>query len=63
MSVTIKKECEELYQMIKDAQNRLEQLRDICKHTKKFEGNWSYRIGNIQPAEICSHCGKLIKYL
>lgn len=58
----IKAECEAQYAAIKHAEKKLEWLRVECKHENTFEGNWSYRIGNIQPAIICSDCGSLIKF-
>lgn len=58
----IKSECDLMYKQIKDAQNRLTELRAICKHEQTFEGNYSYRIGVIMPATICSYCGELIRY-
>lgn len=58
----IKKECELMYKQIKDAENRLKELRSICKHENTFEGNYSWRLGATQPAEMCSDCGILIKY-
>jgi hypothetical protein len=59
----IKQECEEMYAQINSAQKRLMELRVICKHPNTFEGNYSYRIGVIQLAEICSDCGSVIEYL
>lgn len=58
----IKKECERMYAQIKNCEDRLKTVRNICKHPNTFEGNYSWRIGVIQPAEICSDCGQLIKY-
>lgn len=59
----IKLACEEAYKQIRDAEQRLKELRAICKHEETFEGNWSWRPGVIEPAIICSDCGSLIKYL
>lgn len=59
----IKKECVENYDKIKKCEVRLEELRLICKHENTYEGNYSWRPGAIQKAEICSYCNKLIKYL
>ena len=57
----IKAECEEMYAQISSAEKRLKELRSECKHEKTFLGNYSYRVGNIQPSEICEYCLKLIK--
>jgi len=58
----IKKECEQMYSQIKNAEERLKELRKECKHEKTFEGNYSWRIGAIQLADICEYCGELIRY-
>jgi hypothetical protein len=52
-----RKTIESMQDSIKDMQE------NHCKHTNTFEGTWSYRIGSYLPAEICSDCGKLIKYI
>ncbi len=57
----IKNNAEFLYKQISDAQEGLKVLRSVCKHEETFEGNYSYRIGVIQAAIICSFCGELIK--
>lgn len=59
----IKTNCEIQYKAIRDSEQRLKELRVACSHENTFEGNWSYRIGSILPAIICSDCGSLIKYL
>lgn len=59
----IKIECEEMYAQIKSAEERLQELRSICKHEYTFVGTYSYRVGSYSEAEICSHCGALIKYI
>lgn len=61
--LNIKMQCEEMYRQIKHAEERLKELRGMCKHEQTFKGNYSYRVGVIMPAIICSDCGKLIKYL
>lgn len=56
-------ECDNLYLQIKNAEERLKEIREICKHEDTFEGIYSYRIGSIMNAEICSFCHKVIKPL
>lgn len=58
----IKKECEQMYAQIKSAEERLRELRTICKHETTFEGNYSWRIGTTQKADICEYCNELIRY-
>lgn len=58
----IKQECEKMYSQIKNAEEKLKEIRGICKHETTYEGNYSWRIGSISVAEICSDCGELIKY-
>lgn len=57
----IKIDCEFAYQAIEAANKRLKELRSLCNHEETFEGNYSWRVGSIYPATICSHCGELIK--
>lgn len=57
----IKTECDNIYKVIKDATDRLEELRNSCKHENTFIGKYSWRVGCINDAEICSDCGKAIK--
>ncbi len=57
----IKLEVEKIYEQIKSAEERLKELRTICKHEKTFEGNYSWQIGSIEPADICEYCGELIR--
>lgn len=63
MSKEIKNECETLLEQIRRANERIEELRSICEHENTFEGHYSWRIGNMQMAEICSDCKKFIKYI
>lgn len=58
----IKDECEKMYAQIKSAEEKLVKLRSNCKHEKTFEGNYSWRVGNIQLADICEYCGSCIRY-
>ena len=58
----IKNECEKMYAQIKSAEERLKELRAVCKHEKTFEGNYSWRVGNIQLADICEYCCSMIRY-
>lgn len=57
----IKAECEEMYAQISNAEKRLKELRNDCKHEKTFHGNYSWRVGNIQLSEICWYCLKAIR--
>jgi len=58
----IKAEKDRCFEQIELAKERLEEIRKICKHEKTFEGNYSWRVGCIQPAIICEYCGELIEY-
>ncbi len=59
----IKQDCQEMYDNIRRAEACLKKIREVCKHPNTSESNYSYRVGNIQPAEVCSDCGQFIKYL
>lgn len=57
----IKKEVEICYKQIKEWEDRLSELRNICNHKKTLIGPYSWRVGSILNGEICEFCGKLIK--
>lgn len=56
----IKKECDGLYKIIEDSQNRLAEIRKACLHHNIFIGKYSWRIGCMDDAKICSDCGEVI---
>lgn len=58
----IKEECELQYNQIKNAEARLKELRSLCKHENTFEGNYSYRVGVVERALICSYCNTPILF-
>lgn len=52
---------EELYKIIKDANEELKSIREKCGHGTTEECNYAYeRPPNIGVAEICSDCGEHI---
>lgn len=57
----IKNEVDQMYAQIKDAQERLYKLRNLCNHEETAEGAYSYRVGVIQTAEICKNCGEVVR--
>lgn len=59
----IKSHCENCYAMIKGSNDFLKELRSKCKHPNTFEGNYSWRVGCIDKANICSDCGELINVI
>lgn len=58
----IKAECENIYELIKNSNERLTYLRNICKHEDISENLYSWRIGSVRLADVCDNCGKLMKY-
>ena len=62
-SEEIKAECEKIHSELVLGNARLNELRKLCKHENTFEGYYSWRVGNISPALLCSDCGDFIKYL
>jgi hypothetical protein len=58
----IKENCTTAYADIKAADEMLEAMRGICKHPETFEGDYSWRIGCIDKATICSDCGAVINF-
>lgn len=59
----IKIEKELMFEQIRKAEERLAEIRKICKHENTFEGNWSYGPGRYFLSEICSDCGDCLKSL
>ena len=59
-NLNIREECESIYAQIKTAENRLKELRGICKHEDTFIGNYSYRLGVIDKVRICEYCGSVM---
>lgn len=59
----IKNECELQFAQIKNAEERLKELRSICKHEETFVGNYSWRPGAVNAAEICTFCITPVKIL
>ena len=56
----IKIECEQAYQNIKMQEDKLTRLRSICKHPNTYKGNYSYRVGAVSEAVICSDCNEVV---
>lgn len=47
----------ELYKVIKDANEELEQIRKICKHEEHTECNYMWAPGHISVGHTCDYCG------
>jgi len=56
----IKSEKDKMYNLIKNAKERLEEIRQICKHENTSVCNYEWRIGSVIPAKVCDYCGKVI---
>jgi ribosomal protein S27E len=56
----IKAEKERCYKQIKEAENRLAEIRKICKHENTFVGDYQWAVGHICQAVICEYCGEVI---
>jgi len=59
MSNNIKEQVKELYAIISEANQKLEEIRKMCPHKNTEIVNYQFRVGNISKALICSDCGKL----
>ncbi len=59
----IKKECDLMQDQIEQSQNRLIELRKLCKHQNTFKGLYSYRFGVIQNALLCCYCKDVIRFI
>ena len=52
---------QELYAIIKEAQEELEDIRTNCKHLSIFLGNYTYSdASRIQTGYICNDCGDFL---
>lgn len=52
----IKAERERCCRVIKECNDRLEEVRRLCHHGKTFVGRWEWRIGNAHWTHICEYC-------
>jgi len=59
----INKRRNELFGIIRRANNELEKLREECSHKNTFKGLWEWAPGHIYNALICQDCGKCIRNL
>ncbi len=57
-SKIIKNECEKVYEQITLAQEKLKELRDICKHEHTTDRPYAWRVGSTDIAKVCDYCGK-----
>jgi len=53
-------EVDAAYAAIAKSEARLAELRAACPHTNCRIGNYSYRIGNVQPVRLCSDCDRVV---
>lgn len=56
-------ECTKQYASIKIAEEKLRQIRQVCKHEHTFEGDYSWRPGAVEKSVICTYCHEVIKKL
>ena len=50
----------ELYQIIKDAEEELAEIRENCTHLNIKKGNYMSRPGRIDSGYICDECGEFL---
>lgn len=62
-TLSIREQCERLYDDIRQAESKLKELRASCPHTDTHTGNYSYRPGSYDPAKICSDCGEVVEVI
>ena len=58
-----KEETKALYRVIKDAEDRLAEIRGACQHLNFSSGFYSYRPGVIFKSNICDDCGECLERL
>ena len=59
----IKLNVQAQYAAMRTAEQTLKELRLLCQHPNTENGLYSWRVGSINPAIICSDCGTCIKVL
>ncbi len=54
-------EVRAIYKTIKDGNDRLDEIRKVCKHEETKLVNYMWRVGSICPnTEVCKFCGEVI---
>lgn len=61
INVEVKQRIETINKEITELEGEREAIRAGCSHTETFEGYYSYRVGSVILAKICSACGEFIK--
>lgn len=56
----IKNRILELFKIIKDSQDEINNIQENCKHESTTKGIYSYRIGAHMECKICDICNKPI---
>lgn len=56
MSLTIRQRVDAMYECARDAQEVIAALRKECKHPCYSVEWWSFRVGTMHPARICTDC-------
>ena len=54
---------QELFDIIKKANDELNEIRKTCSHPNYYKGLWSWRVGCINVTKICSECNDFIEYV
>ena len=57
----IKDRVEELYKVIKYAEDELKEIRSYCPHKNISMGLYQWRVGSIAEELICDDCGKVLE--
>jgi hypothetical protein len=55
-----KTRVEELFEIIKTAQDELALIRDMCKHENHTEGLYQWRVGSVKTGQICDYCKEFL---
>ena len=58
----IRKECEQMYAVIKSARDRLNELCATCKHEKTSICDYSWAPGHSMPDRVCEYCGECVAF-
>ena len=59
----ILQECQTVYASNRKNEERLKELKSICKHKYTTRCDYAYTMTMIMPAIVCDHCNKVVDNL
>ena len=56
----VKQRVDELYDIISDAKNELDNIRENCSHCLYTVKLYQHRVGSIRHEKVCDECGAVV---